>query len=223
MSVLPSSKIIELRSLLCERFPTAPVSPRASTPTGLEPVDALLGGGLPRGALTEIARQQPAMGAALLVQGLLLEAWKRGQRLALVDGHDRFDPTGQAAPALAALLWVRSDNATQAIRSADLLLRDGNLPLVVLDLTDNPVRELRGIPSATWFRFQRIAEENDLSCLILTPQPLVTSAEVRLSLSSALRLTSLDVPRSDLLAQLDLQVLRRRTSTSSAAITAFAG
>lgn len=205
-----SAKIIELRSLLAEKYPSGP---RAAVPvleTGLPALDALLGGGLRRGALIEIARRQPAMGAALLLQSLLAETWAREQRMALVDGRDRLDPAGCRRETLTALLWVRCANAAQAIRATDLLLRDGNLPLVALDLADNPAKELRAIPATTWFRLQRIAEENGLACLIFTPGPLVASAHARLLLRRPLTLTTLDAPSAELIASLDLELVRQR-------------
>src|SRR5471032_3177581 len=152
------SKIIELRTLLGEKFPTGLRPTTAPWETGIGVLDRLLHGGLRRGTLTEIARREPAMGAAFLLQSLLARTWAHEQRMALVDGRDRLDPAGCRRETLTALLWVRCANAAQAIRATDLLLRDGNLPLVALDLADNSPKELRAIPATTWFRLQRIAE-----------------------------------------------------------------
>ena len=209
--MLPSSsKIIELRSLLAEKFPTGPRAGSAVLASGIPALDALLDGGLRRGALTEIARRQPGMGAAFLLQALLAQTWAHEQRMALVDGRDRLDPSGCPRETLAALLWVRCANAAQAIRATDLLLRDGNLPLVTLDLADNPAKELRAIPATTWFRLQRIAEDNGLSCLVFTPTPLVASAHARLLLRRPLTLASIDARSDELLARLDLEMVRQR-------------
>lgn len=203
------SKIIELRTLLAEKYPSGSRAAAAVRETGLRALDALLGGGLRRGTLIEIARRQPAMGAAFLLQSLLAETWAREQRMALVDGRDRLDPAGCRRETLTALLWVRCANATQAIRATDLLLRDGNLPLIALDLADNPSKELRAIPATTWFRLQRIAEENGLACLIFTPGPLVASAHARLLLRCPLTLATLDTPSDKLIANLDLELVRQ--------------
>src|SRR5215468_3990436 len=204
------SKIIELRALLAEKFPAGLRPEAARWQTGIGVLDALLHGGLRRGTLTEIARREPAMGAAFLLQSLLARAWAHEQRMALVDGRDRLDPAGCARETLSALLWVRCTGAAQALRATDLLLRDGNLPLVALDLADNPARELRAIPSTTWFRLQRIAEENALSCLVFTPWPMVASAHTRLLLRRPLTLASLDARTDDLLGGLDLEMVRQR-------------
>ncbi len=217
-----TAKIIELRSLLAEKYPAGPRPTAPVLETGLPVLDALLGGGLRRGALIEIARRQPAMGAAFLLQSLLAETWAREQRMALVDGRDRLDPTGCRRETLTALLWVRCANAAQAIRATDLLLRDGNLPLVALDLADNPAKELRAIPATTWFRLQRIAEENGLACLIFTPGPLVASAHARLLLRRPLTLATLDAPSGELIANLDLELVRQRRDDADARV-ALAG
>lgn len=208
------SKIIELRTLLAEKFSTGQRTAVAVWESGIPALDDLLDGGLRRGALIEIARGQPGMGAAFLLQSLLAQTWAHEQRMALVDGRDRLDPTGCPREALAALLWVRCANAAQAIRATDLLLRDGNLPLVTLDLADNPAKELRAIPATTWFRLQRIAEDNGLSCLVFTPSPLVASAHARLLLRRPLTLASLDARSDDLLAHLDLEMVRQRNGTT---------
>ena len=204
------SKIIELRTLLAEKYPSGLRPAAAVLETGLPALDALLGGGLRRGALVEIARRQPAMGATFLLQSILAGTWTREQRMALVDGRDRLDPAGCRRETLTALLWVRCANAAQAIRATDLLLRDGNLPLIALDLADNPAKELRAIPATTWFRLQRIAEENGLACLVLTPGPLVASAHARLFLRRPLTLASLDAPNHALIAGLDFELVRQR-------------
>ena len=83
------SKIIELRALLAEKFPAGLRPEAARWETGIGVLDGLLHGGLRRGTLTEIARREPAMGAAFLLQSLLARTWAHEQRMALVDGRDR--------------------------------------------------------------------------------------------------------------------------------------
>ena len=53
-------------------------------PTGLASVDAILGGGLPRGRVTLLAAR-PAMGATSLLLGATLAAARRGQRVLFVS------------------------------------------------------------------------------------------------------------------------------------------
>ena len=56
------------------------------------------------------------------------------------------------------LLWIRCHNAAQALKATDLILRDGNLSLIILDFKQNTDKELRKIPGPTWYRFQRITK-----------------------------------------------------------------
>lgn len=204
------AKIIDLRALLAERFPTPPAAPRLSCATGVAGLDAVLGGGLPRGALTEIVRPSAGAGAGLLLHELVARTAERSSRLALVDGRDAFDPDDFENPTLRALLWVRCRNADTAVKAADWLLRDGNLPLTVLDLTLNPAVELRRIPASTWHRLAHAAKDRGLACLTLTPHPLVASAAVRLELVHRYALPALQERREFLASALSWQWLRRR-------------
>ena len=52
----------------------------------------------------------------------------------MIDGRDTFDPQSQPPGACDSLLWIRCRAAKDAVRAADLLLRDGNLPLLLIDL-----------------------------------------------------------------------------------------
>src|SRR4051794_4731362 len=129
-----TSKIVDLRQLLAERFPQPHVAPQSRLITGVPTLDAAGGGGLPKGAITELTRAQPSAGTASLVRLLLQMAQRDRTFIALIDGRDSFDPSGASADSLRHLLWVRCTKALDAVKAADLLLRDGNFPLVVLDL-----------------------------------------------------------------------------------------
>ncbi len=63
--------------------------------TGLAEVDALLDGGFPRGALSEI-HGPGSSGRTGVVLGLLARTTGRGGIAALVDPLDRFDPSSAA-------------------------------------------------------------------------------------------------------------------------------
>src|SRR5438105_1163638 len=148
----PGAKIIELRQLLAERFPAPEIKAGDCLSTGIPRIDELLGGGLRRGAITELAGLTPSCGSAFFFVTLLRAAARAGRWLALIDGRDCFDPQSVENETLAHLLWVRCTNAAQAIQAADLLARDGNLPLIALDLRCNPPAQFRKIPLTTWFR-----------------------------------------------------------------------
>ena len=90
------------------------------------------------------------------------------------------------------LLWVRCTKALDAVKAADLLLRDGNFPLVVLDLVLNASAELRKIPQTSWYRLQRLVETAPTAFLVLTRASIISSAQLKLSLDNAWTLADLE-------------------------------
>ena len=45
------------------------------------------------------------------------------------------------------LLWVRCGSAIEVLKSADLLVRDGNVPFVLLDAIGTARRDLAALPA----------------------------------------------------------------------------
>src|SRR5438105_2036652 len=62
-----SGKILDLRNLLAIRFPQAPMLVGTRLVTGLASFDQLIGGGLPKGAITELISPRGSAGSASLV------------------------------------------------------------------------------------------------------------------------------------------------------------
>lgn len=212
-SRVATGNILELRRLLAEQFPqlrqTATRRKRPEDwPTGLAVLDQLLGGGLPRGAFTEIVARGPGSGSVELIHELLRQAASRRQFLALVDGLSSFDVGAVEPEVLSRLLWICCRQASEAMKATDLLLRDRNFPLVVLDLKLNSPRELRKITSSIWFRYARLLEQNPCAVLVVTPLPLVSVAAFRLELVSHLGLETLGQSRSSRLSKLRFTLLR---------------
>ena len=182
------TNIIQLRQLLSNRFPNVRMhleSPKEGVcwASGIRQLDGVLEGGLPKSALTELVAGNG--GSALVIQSLLREAARQGQWAALVDGQDSFDPAAFRREQLDRLLWVRCENAMQAVKATDFLLRDGNLSLVILDLRMNPARQLQKIPASSWYRLQRCLEPIATAFLVVTPRPMVGAARTRLELQRA--------------------------------------
>jgi hypothetical protein len=158
----------------------------------------------PRGGITEIVPTHPASGLALLVAALL-EHETAGSilpELALIDGRDSFDPGSFTSNECSKLLWIRCKNPEQSIKAADLILRDGNLPRVLIDLLAFPMSELRKIPGSAWHRLKHLIETNALAVVTMSPYPLVPCARLRLSMSSKFRLEHLTSSREELIQQL---------------------
>ncbi|MEO5720037.1 MAG: hypothetical protein ABIR71_01030 [Chthoniobacterales bacterium] len=198
--------IIDLRRLLAERFPSPRMAAQPRLTTGLPLLDSATNGGLAKGAITELSSPQISAGSALLFYHLLEKATRERFFVALIDGRDSFDPTPCGQERLQHMLWLRCRQATEAVKAADLLLRDGNFPLVVLDLVLNPAEELRKIPSASWYRLQRLVEPAPTAFLVLTRRSMVSSAQWKLVLENSWRLP--DLEREENAARLRIQVQR---------------
>ena len=69
--------------------------------------------------------------------------------------------------------WDRLD---RALRATDQVLQSGGFRVVVLDLGSVDPKEAFRVPSATWFRFRRAAQESDAILLLLTKEPCARSS-----------------------------------------------
>ena len=96
-------------------------------PTGIGAIDQLLGGGWPRGALSELCGRRSSGRTSVLLASLAA-ALAAGHATALVDVDGTLDPRGAAAAGvpLAQLLWMRAGRR-QALKAADLLIARGRL------------------------------------------------------------------------------------------------
>ncbi len=108
----PSHLRVQLESALAHKIRSA-LTPRArvvrpTTPTGIEAVDALLEGGLPVGALTEIVGPESS-GRTSLALSSIAQLTTAGKVCAWVDVGDMLKPECAAAAGIALpyLLWVR--------------------------------------------------------------------------------------------------------------------
>jgi hypothetical protein len=206
-SAMPmSGKIIDLRNLLANRFPRAPKSVGTRLITGLAFFDQSVGGGLPKGAITELITPPRSGGSASLVHAFIHGAYRDKYFVALIDGRDSFDPCELGNSILRQLLWVRCSKALEAVKAADLLLRDGNFPLLIVDLIFNSPGELRKIPQTTWYRLQRLVESVPTACLVLTRYEMVSSAQLKLVLENSWNLETLE--KHDAISQLRIAVKR---------------
>src|SRR5580700_2930323 len=135
--------------------------------TGIPEIDAAVGG-LPRGALTEICGP-PCSGRSSLLISALAARTAEGEACALVDARDSFDPylANGAGVALKQLLWVRCQNADQALRATDLLIQGGGFGLVAVDLSDIAPKIVRYVPLNAWFRFRRAVEDTPTILMVM--------------------------------------------------------
>ena len=196
-----TSPFTDLERRVCERVPTGIASLDVST------------GGLPRGAITEIAGSLSS-GRMSMALAILAAAGERGEACAFVDGMDAFDPaSGEAAGIdLRRLLWIRCRSLDQVMRSTDLLLQGGGFGLVVADLSDLPQQNVRRVPLASWFRLQRVIENTPTSLLLIVRESVAKSAAA-LALHTRVKRTD----HTGLLLSahhLDIEIVRSRTSSN---------
>jgi len=104
------------------------------------------------------------------------------------------------------LLWIRCRKAFDAVKAADLLLRDGNFPLVIVDLVLNTADELRKIPQTSWYRLQRLVEAVPTACLVINRQSLVSSAQLKINLENSWTLETLE--RQNAISRLRFRIQR---------------
>jgi RecA/RadA recombinase len=134
-------------------------------PTGLATLDHALGGGLPRGRITELAGP-PSAGRTGLACAIAASATCVGETIAWVDPEDALEPEGAVAAGivLALTLWVRPRSVVDALRAAEILLGAGGFGLVVLDAG---VERVRG---GVWPRLARAAERTRSTLLVVAPR-----------------------------------------------------
>ena len=175
---------LEIERSLAHRFPAA-LTPVPRTvcevaATGIAPVDELLKGGLPIGAISELTGPESS-GRTSLALAFLAARTTEGRVCAWVDVNDAFEPESAAANgvALRQVLWVRCQDGQglakdkpwtrldQALRATDLLLQAGGFAAIVLDLGSTGSEYGNRIPAATWFRFRQAADRGRCCLVVL--------------------------------------------------------
>jgi hypothetical protein len=173
----------------------------ALAPSGISALDARLGGGFPRGQVSELVGARSSGRTSLLLQ-MLAAATARGELVAVVDALDMLDVESAAAAGvdLTRLLWIRGHVVTspgmcrdtnqraleQAIRAFTLVLQAGNFGLVVFDAAEAPPDAVRRLPFTTWLRLQRIVEGSQTACVLVGAEPMArSSAGLTLRLGTA--------------------------------------
>lgn len=159
--------------------------------TGVSGLDVRLGGGLPRGHLSELVGPRSSGRTSLLLE-IVAAATARGELVALVDALDMLDPASAEAAGvdLSRVLWIRGQVVTspglcrdqnqraleQAVKALGLVLQAGNFGLVVLDLAEVPASAVRSLPFTTWLRLQRMVAASQTMALLVGEAPTARSA-----------------------------------------------
>ncbi len=172
------------QSLLSLLPPAAPAVP--GLPTGIDALDVALGGGLPRGRLTEVVGTGArGSGRTTLLRRMAEEAIAGAGWVAYIDASRTLAPRDWAHLGAHEGLWViRPRDPARAAWCADVLLRCGAFALVVLD--SGPP-----LPKAIAVRLTRLARESNAAFVVTRDEE--TSAggagsAMRNSLGTAVRL-----------------------------------
>jgi recombination protein RecA len=219
----------------------APIDPRdtfALAPSGIPGLDAGLGGGFPRGQLSELVGPRSSGRTSLLLR-LLAAATARGELTALVDTLDMLDVESASAAGvdLDQLLWIRGHVVSnpglcrdlnqraleQAIRALTLVLQAGNFGLIVFDVAEAPVDALRRLPFTTWLRLQRLIEGSQTACVLVGSQPMARSS-AGLTLRLGIRESGVGIRFGDSLfdgVTVEARVIRARAREHEEASVAF--
>lgn len=206
---MAAAVIDDLRRKLREKFPQAhslaPVVAEESAPE--RPFDPVF---FPAGAISEVV----GSGVGMLVAGLLGEPSEYAAlpEFVLIDGGDGFDPASYTAQACSRLLWVRCVTAEEMLKAVDLLVRDGNVPFILLDTCGIARRDLQALPASLWWRLKLAAEGSGSRLVVMSAFPQVPCAGVRLALTAGLGLEDFELPRQDLVGRMRVGTERRRKS-----------
>jgi len=151
----------------------APREPVRLLGSGVPAVDRILGGGVPRGDVSEIVGGRSS-GRTALAHALLAASTRRGEVVAVVDFPDALHPASLevARAQLARVLWVRPPTLRSALESTEIILDGGGFAAVLLDL-DTPLA--RRFPGHVWPRLRRDARRSGAALIVLSRHSLAGS------------------------------------------------
>ncbi len=161
----------------------APGQPLRLLGSGIPEIDQLLGGGIPRGDVSEIVGAR-STGRTALTCALLASSTREGELVAVVDLPDALHPLSleMSRAALERVLWVRPPSVKVALKSTELILGAGGFGAVLLDL-DTPIAPR--LPGHVWPRLQRDARRAGVALIVLSSHGVTGSfAAVRVGLES---------------------------------------
>jgi hypothetical protein len=206
------SNVATLRALLATRFPEKTRKPTGVVATGVRALDVALGGGLPTGRLTELVSSTPGSGGQTIIAELLRHTRAARQRVALIDAANGFVAEDVPPDQLRHLIWVRAHGANEAFAAVDVLVRDGNYAVVIVDLRGLAERALLKTPAAVWHRLRHASEASPSAVLVQTTTALVPAVPCRLVLREAVALAKRRTPRAQLADALTIEIERARVA-----------
>jgi RecA DNA recombination protein len=148
----------------------------------MAPLDALIGGGIPRGRISEITGRAGS-GRTSIAATFANFATRRGEVAAWLDASGSFDPESMrdAGVELCRMLWAAIPDAgsksygrfarpvvrrqSAIVKAAELVLEAGGFGLVVLDFGETP----RALTESSALRIARAAERSGAAVIAIAP------------------------------------------------------
>ncbi|HEY7413493.1 MAG TPA: hypothetical protein VII13_22335 [Vicinamibacteria bacterium] len=172
-----------LEDLLRARFRVAAAPPLRGEdlrprplPSGIPLLDEILGGGFPRGQLSQIVGPASS-GRTGVATTLVARATRAGALAAWIDPADCFDPCSASEAGVdgGRLLWLRGGALPRVVSAAHTLAGSGLFDVVVLDLAA-VYAECARLPAPTWRRLQRALADQPVALVLLAPGHVAASA-----------------------------------------------
>lgn len=167
------------------RWGAAPANDVPRLATGVDALDAVLGGGWPAGRLCTLRAGAPGpSGRTAVAMATLADLTARGGVAAWIDGDGSLDPASlrEAGADLGRLLWVRGPLPVQGLLAAtEAVLQAGGFGAVVVRPPDAPGW---GAQASSWLRVARAAERARTTVLVLDRGDVASAhATVRVGVS----------------------------------------
>ena len=193
---MAAARIEELQKLLRERglgkaLPKLEAPALPAAPTGRVELDRRLGGGLPRGAVSELIGPESS-GRTSLLLGALAQATAADELVAYVDATDALDPRSALAAGvtLERMLWVRCEArqperwrralrqapAESAWQAANLVAAAGGFGVVAVDLGGLSIQRLEQWRRLPWVRLRQAVEHGSTALVVLAERHVAGSA-----------------------------------------------
>jgi len=199
-----------IKAWIQNEWQSSAVNSGNTIPSGASVIDNALGGGYSPGHITEIVEPAPSRGVQSLLHHAIRHARQQQRYVALIDAPNQFDPQSESSESLRSLLWIRAHKTNDVVKACDILIRDGNFPLLILDLRFPANSQHTLIRSNEWYRIQRVCEQSRVAFLSFTTQSTIPCAHARLQLTRFIPIETLDHPLSNALTCIECEILKRR-------------
>ncbi|MEM9015566.1 MAG: hypothetical protein AAGC68_01035 [Verrucomicrobiota bacterium] len=148
-----------------------------------------------RGQVTEIVGER---GGGLVLTAMLAKARRERRYLALLDVGSGFDVESVPETDLEGLLWVGCRSPKEAVEALDIVTRDENFSLFLVDLRGCLPADWKGLRAAQWYRILGQLRQRDAAAVLFAREAVTTVAKRRLRTEIAWSCEDMERERSEL-------------------------